>query len=722
MSRPRFRARRGSALILVLLMTLAVAALAVAAIFMASSANLLSRFYDRERDHRFAAEAAIEIVRSRLELDPSLGVPDTGMRVLASGLRIPDADGVQRSAISVDVYGAATGDSSGATTPHVTLIARAWDAAGTRHVRRVDLRRESFSQYQFVVDRFPNAITFGPGTFAGRVHSNDSWRSGGSSATASTFLGRVTTSGSFVGTATFNGDSASNVATLVYPADSTFRRLDTLAAAANLLFEPVSGSSGGNVRGSRLEFVAFDADGDGTIEVGEGFARVFDLAAGMDTSRLRVSLNPSTGFSRTFLGIPIGTTFYAKSWDDPIVQNQCGAFYLRNGRWQFFPVAVHRTAWARSIIVAPGGGNVPAVNNPAMNAMDAYDWASTERILGQSTARCFPAGSPYLMPTERMTNAAGVVTGTAADVYPWGSVAGSGGYGGLDTTFTPRSHYCLINTTEGTSNGRCVAGTLETVGEWRAFGGTAVSGIASSIRQAPELPYLWPLGTLRNAGYRGVMRASGGPLFVSGLHRGRLTLVVDGSATFVDRLEQVQDPADPATPACDDQLGIVATGDILVANSALFRARRIAYQPPAILGTVNPDSMTKFLGGVLEVVVHAQLMSLGGTVGIEDYAEAAVAGQTLSCPPEASGNSASGCFRLVGGAAMRDYTPLYSGSNAGMRWAGIPDRCQETNRRPPFFPLTNRYTEVRSVEIRNTLANNPVKIRAILMRLKGKTL
>lgn len=704
-------------------MTLAVAALAIAAIFMSSSANLLSRFYDRERDHRFAAEAAIEIVRSRLELDPSLGVPDTGMRVLASGLRIPDADGVQRSRISVDVYGAVTGDTSGATTPHVTLIARAWDALGTRHVRRVDLRRESFSRYQFVVDRFPNTMTFGPGSFAGRVHSNDSWRSGGSSATATDFLGTVTTSGSFVGTSTFRGDSMSGVPVIAYPADSTFRRLDTLAAAANLYFAPVSGSSGGNVRGTRLEFVAFDADGDGTIEDGEGFARVFDLAPGMDTSRLRVSIDSDEPFYTTSLfGVIRTLRFYAKSWDDPIIQNQCGAFYLRNGRWQFFPVAVHRTAWARSIIVAPGGGNVPAVNNPAMDEMDAYDFASTRRILGQSTARCFPAGSPYLMPTERMTNAAGVVTGTAADIYPWGSVAGTGGYGGLDTTFTPRSRNCLINVTETSPNGQCVAGTLATVGEWRAFPGTAVSGIASTIRQAPELPYLWPLSTARNPGYRGVMRASGGPLFVSGRHRGKVTLVVDGSTIIVDRIEHVQDPADPATQPCDDQLGIVATGDILVANSALFRAKRVGYQPPAPIGTVNPDSMTKHLGGVREAVVHAQLMSLGGTVGTEGYAEAAVAGETLSCPPDASGNTAAGCFRLVGGAAMRSYTPLYSGSNTGMRWAGIPDRCQGTNRRPPFFPLTNRYTEVRSVEIRNTLANNPAKIRAILMRLKGKSL
>jgi hypothetical protein len=77
------------------------------------------------------------------------------------------------------------------------------------------------------------------------------------------------------------------------------------------------------------------------------------------------------------------------------------------------------------------------------------------------------------------------------------------------------------------------------------------------------------------------MRATGGPLYVSGVLRGRLTLVVDGSAIVVDQLEQVNDPADPNTPACEDQLGIVAVGNILVANNALFRAKRIGYQQPS---------------------------------------------------------------------------------------------------------------------------------------------
>lgn len=702
-------------------MTLAVAALAIAAIFMSSSAGLLSRFYDKERTYRLAAESAVEIVRSRLEHDVTLGIPDTGMRVLASGLKIPDVGGTESSQVSVDVYGAVTGDTSGLTTPHVTLIARAWDANGTRHVRRVDLRRESFSSYQMVVDSFPSTATFGPGAFAGRVHTNRTWRSGGAAATATAFLDDVTSSASFAGTSTFSADSASEVPLIAYPVDSTFPRLDTLALAGNLRFAPVSGVSGGMVRGSRLEFVAFDANANGTIEVGEGYARIFDLASGMDTSRLRVSLDESDPFYRYTLFFP-NLRFHAKPWDDAVVQNQCGAFYWRSNQWQFFPVAVHRTTWARAIIQQQGGSNFPSVHPAAMNGMDSYDWTSTKAILAQTTARCFPAGSPYLMVTERKTNPAGAVSGTAADTVPWGVAAGTGGYGGLDTTFTPTSHTCLINTTAASSNGRCVAGTLATLGAWRAFGGTPVAGVAASVRQGAELPYLWPLGGASNTASRGVMRATGGPLFVSGLHRGRLSLVVDGAAIVIDQLQQVRDPADPSTTACDDQLGIVAVGDILVANSALFRAKRIGYQQPPSLGTTNPDSIAKQFGTSREAAIHAQLMSLTGTVGTEGPNVAAVNSVVLSCPADAGGNTAGGCFRLVGGAAMRTYSQLYNGSNTGLRWAGIPDRCQQTNNRPPFFPLTNRYTWVRSLEIRNSLANNPAKIRAILMRLKGKTL
>ncbi len=679
-------------------MTLAVAALAIAAIFMSSSAGLLSRFYDREREYRLAAESALEIVKSRLEHDLSLGIPDTGMRVLASGLKIAHADGTTSTNVSVDVYGAMTGDTTGAFTPHVTLLARAWDAGGTRHVSRVDLRRESFSRFQLMADSVPSGVTFGPGTVAGRVHSNTMWRSGTTGATEGVYLDSITAVEGFSGTATYSGDSLSDVPRIAYPTDSTFQRLDTLANAANLRFTPVSGAGGGWVKGSRLEFVAFDVDADSTIEAGEGFVRIFDLEDGADTSRLRVPLDATSFF-----------LFYsAKSWSDPVVQNQCGAFYYRSSQWQFFPIASHRSPNAKPVIQASGGSNYPSVNNPTMGNMDDYDENAVNLILSQGTARCFPAGSPFLMPSERKTNTAGAVTGTDADSLPWGFVAGTGA-GGQDTTFTPRSRTCTIATT-----GRCVDGTLATLGAWRTFPGTPISTVDPNMRQAGELPYLWPLDQTVNANSRGVVRATSGPLFVSGMHRGRVTLSVSGDVIIIDQLQQVNDPGDPATAPCTDQLGIVAVGDVLVADNAMFRARRIGFS--------LFSSLTKHLGGTREVAMHAHLMSLTGTVGTEGANVAAVNGVLLSCPPDAGGNVAAGCFRLVGGAAMKTMSPLYNGNNTGMRWAGVRDRCQSTNQRPPFFPLTNRYTWVRTLEIQPSLANNPAKVRAILMRLKGKSL
>lgn len=101
------RARRGSALILVLLMTLAIAGLSIAAIFMSSSANLLSAFYDKEREYRLAAESALEMVRSRLERDSSFAIPDTGMRQVLAGLQVRDASGAVIPRVRVNLYAAA---------------------------------------------------------------------------------------------------------------------------------------------------------------------------------------------------------------------------------------------------------------------------------------------------------------------------------------------------------------------------------------------------------------------------------------------------------------------------------------------------------------------------------------------------------------------------------------------------------------------------------------
>ena len=70
--------RAGSALILVLVMTAGLAALAMSAIFLASSSSLMTKYYDRERNYRYAAEQALQVGVSRLaknfDVSSELGV------------------------------------------------------------------------------------------------------------------------------------------------------------------------------------------------------------------------------------------------------------------------------------------------------------------------------------------------------------------------------------------------------------------------------------------------------------------------------------------------------------------------------------------------------------------------------------------------------------------------------------------------------------------------
>jgi hypothetical protein len=690
---PRLRARRGSALILVLLMTLAVAALAVAAVFMSSSAGLLSRFYDRERDHRYAAESALEMVRSRLERDADFAVSPVGVTQLAAGLRIPDADGSTASDISVNVYAAVTGDTAGGAIPTVTLLAAAYDSRGTRHVRRMDLRRRSFSSYQLFVDTFPTGATFGPGKLSGRAHANSVWRSAASAANAPVFADTVTAVGGFAGVGTFLADSVSGVSPVAYPRDSTFAWMTGIASAANLTIAPVS-IAGGAVSGSRVEFVAFDANGDGAVTPSEGFLRVFDLRAHQDTTFLR-----------------LGPASFA--WNSGIVQNQCGAFYYRNLRWHFIPVATHRQSWFNNptdgLLEGTGASNYPMVPPGQRADYIGYDYATTQRILSWPTARCFPAGSPFLMPAERFTNNVCVQTGTGADIFPFGAAPTgcfpAGKYGGKDTTFTASVRRCAYD-----ASGTCIA--TDSLGSWRSFpGGNAASGIPSTVRQANELPRLWPLAAPRNANARGLVRVTGGPIFISGTVAGQVTVMVDGRAEIIDQLTYAGRPAPTDTDACPDQLGLIATGDILVADNAITRGRSI---------TSASTSFSRHLGSIPSMSVHGHLMSLTGTVGVANPSGAGLAPQ--ACAQVSASNSSGGCWYLVGSAAMARFSPPSGGTNAGLHWAGSPTRCMAANRRPPFFPLASSYTPVRTLEVAPAQANTPAKITALLMRLKGKAL
>ena len=172
------RSRRGSALVLVLIMTVAVAALALSAIYLSAGGTAIGRLYERERGFRYAADAALQLGKARVQRDTLFDPPDTGFVKLLNGVQITDAQNDTIRGVLLDLYAGTTGDTTGRFGTFVTLVARAYDAGGTRHVRRLDLTAESFSRFAMFTNTWMNGLAYGNGEFIrGRAHSNQGWQS-----------------------------------------------------------------------------------------------------------------------------------------------------------------------------------------------------------------------------------------------------------------------------------------------------------------------------------------------------------------------------------------------------------------------------------------------------------------------------------------------------------------------------------------------------------------
>ena len=148
--------RRGFALLTVIMLTLAMAALAASAVYLAGNAGLLATSTDREREFKYGAEAAMAIGKSRLNTDP-LVLPDTGFVTLMSGQQVIGADGQSLPGVTVNLYTGPTGSTSGQFGRFASVVAEARDASGARFVRRLELTQESFARFAYWSNKETNA-------------------------------------------------------------------------------------------------------------------------------------------------------------------------------------------------------------------------------------------------------------------------------------------------------------------------------------------------------------------------------------------------------------------------------------------------------------------------------------------------------------------------------------------------------------------------------------
>ena len=520
--------------------------------------------------------------------------------------------------------------------------------------------------------------------------------------------------------------------------------------AANLQFTPVTATSGsaaatqasgtsGNINlsgkvaagnptvGTRVSFKPVDVNNNGQYEISEGMMMIFDLATGMDTASIRVD----------FAATP-GTT---PSRGDIVLNNQCGLFMHYNAGTavaggptfasahnEFFPVARLREPWVlhriRAGVTVVGNTAITAADSTAMATAPAADslqpLAVYNKVLsyGVGNSRCFPAGSPLLMLAERNTTAACAITqATGVAVYGWGST-GSGcatttQYGGMDTTFTPHPMRCAYfgKRTTGVCGGS--SGTVGQValGNWRTWAGAALPGIPTSVIQAVEALYLWPLWLPYNINSKGVINVTTGPIYVSDTLRGITTFYLSDPAqniSIIDALVYDQVPT-AAAALCRNYLGIIAGQHVLAANNALQRPRP------------DPNSTVRWLG-FPNFYLDAVAMALNGTVGIEDgynYPTTSPGGPTSPSVVCATFTQSGGCINQIGGVIEQYISPTYMDANTGYRENRSVDPCQLTNQRPPFFPSTGRYLANKYYEIDPTLVATPLQVATFFNSLRG---
>lgn len=709
--RSRGRARRGSTLLLVLILASAVAALALSAIYLRSFGQIVQRGFERERDFRYAAEAALALGKARVNRDTLLVLPTDSVGLLFADSVLTDAGGVALPRARVSLHYGITGDTSGRFGDFVTLVAAASDQQGTRHVRRLDLTAESFSRYAMFTNTWQAGLSYGNGEFIrGRAHSNGNWASSGTP--GPTYFDTVSAVGTITGTANYSGlPTRAGAARIPFPTVDKLAALPGHAAAGDLSFTPVSGAatrattngtdvsgrtSGNAVRGTRLEFVTVDVDGDGALGEAEGFVRLFDLAAGIDTARLRADLS----------GSPV-------PWASPVLQTQCGAMFTINGRQEFFPVATFKQGWVNQRIRT---STYPTVTAAQANTYGGNSQSEVLAVLRLPTARCFPAGSPYLLLTERLVD--NVNCGVDApnpsngNPYTWAAGPTCGAtvqYGGQDTTFTPNPRTCVVNQSNAT--GRCT-GPAVALGAWRAADtGIRPPSLAAAPRQEVERPYLHGLAKPVNLESRGVIHATAGPLWVSGTLRGTVTLYVLGTVVFIDDLRYDRDPTAPDA-LCRNFLGIIARDNVMVADNALNRPRVLA-TPATTAGN------TLFLAPDRDFFLDAITMSLTGTVGVENYAGSTRTNPASMCPKTSTNATSGGCLNQSGGVIQQSISATFAGNGTGLRENRTVDPCQLTNRKPPFFPSTNRFLENKYYEIDPTLLPDAAAIEAFFARLRG---
>jgi hypothetical protein len=542
-----------------MIMTAAVAALVVSAIYLTSSAGILSKQHDREREFRYASEAALQMAKSQLN-NQAYALPDSSYAQMMNNATIMGADGQTIPGVTVNLYAGQTGSTSGQFGRFASIVSEARDGSGARYVRRLELAQESFARFAYWSNRETNnsgtTIYFNNGDdLYGPVWSNDDISIGSGGARFRDDVGTAQTiSGKTYGT--FDKGYVERQKPIALPNNTVLGKLAAYASAGSFSFTAPTSTGPTSVR-MRIDFVALDLNVDAQRDStgsGEGFFRVYQANSGEE------------------------------AWLRGDYRNEnCGDWHRdqQNGQWKFYPASVHSTNATYDWVEAQWDAGDPPLSNSQIDNHRAltFDQVMRNNPLragepARPAPRCFPGGDPHLAAVERLgvagyTNSNNPVTGR------W--------VGGTPTTFSPNG-----------ANGR-----------WLTYPGGVAQQVAAEMNRrgrGNEAQYLFPLFRGYNPGTQGVIHVYG-TVGVSGVLRSAVTLYASHDVVVLDDLRYANDPA---LGRCRDMLGIIAGRNTYVADNAVNTPQ-----------TVNGNY--KSLDDSPDLFLHSVVMTMNTSFTVEDY-------------------------------------------------------------------------------------------------------
>ncbi|MEO6778714.1 MAG: hypothetical protein ABI194_04605 [Gemmatimonadaceae bacterium] len=640
--------RRGSALILTLLLTLSLASLASSAIYLGGNDQLIANTYDQERDMRYAAEAVLAMGKSTLNYDP-YAAPSTGDTTVMSNAQVMGADGNPIPGITASMYIGPTSSNTGQFGRFVSVVAVVKNQAGATVVRRLELAQESFAKFSY----WSNIETRPDGTpiyfnnadqIWGPVWSNDQINVGSGGATFHNPVGTAKTIAG-LGYGTFEGGYSQNQKPITLPNNTQLAALSGYASAANFNFtSPTAGDI--STAQMRIEFVARPLNGGaGGGSTGlplngadDGFFRVYVSNAGAAWLRGDAT-SRANNCGATYVFTKIGTGFGSPT------------------RPAFVPLSENTKTWFAKALTKSGYYTTTQINNLTTGSASTLEG----KVLGQTTARCYLGGDPNLRTVSYRGSAAyradtaAAVRGAATDADV---LAAAQNIAGDSTTF--------------------FAGTPSNpMGYWLTYPG-AVDGNVAALFPA-EAPYLYPLYRGLNRGTKGVIYVNG-TTGISGTLRARVTVYATGSVAILRDMKYVTDPS--LNNCTADMLGIIAGNDIMIADNALQDPLNVA----SGVGYKNMDD-TK------DVFVQGVMMALNESFGAENYTSGATNANDCGTV-----NVGRGCLNVAGGIIQKRRGPVGLSSGQGFTKQYSYDKCALYNP-PPYFPTTGRYTDNRYYEV-----------------------